>query len=433
MHFWLSSALQPECVVIHETSPEDLRWAAANSRARVFVLDLDSGFCALPEQISMYERIAECCSQPIIVITDDLRQSTSLEFMLRGAFECIRKPLSALDFQMVVRRAHESSLTKAGFAEMRHPADSRRDCDQLVGSSGCSGAVYDVVRRAARLNAPVLITGESGTGKELVARAIHNLGNRSQEPFIAVPCGTIPESRSEAELFGTECAPSAASPGVHAGYLQRAGKGTLFLDEIGELSLSTQVKLFRALQQKEFRRQGGASPIPLAARVVFATHRKQEKVEGSFRRDPYSQLNMLTIHVPPMRERTEDIPILARRFLSKYVAEYDKAVRDIRPNAIKALVEYAWPGNIRELEDVIQNAVIRTDNDFISASDFPAHIRQLSEEACVRRLKINLIPRSLSERDGNKTLPARKVSFVCISSSKAWRSGGSPCQTMSGA
>ena len=242
--------------------------------------------------------------------------------------------------------------------------------------------VYDLIRRVTNVNAYVMITGESGTGKELVARAIHSLSNRAKHPFVAVSCGAIPETLIEAELFGHEKGAYTGSAGSRAGYLEQAGEGTLLLDEIGELSLQTQVKLLRVLQQREFTRLGSTRPIPLKARVLFATHRNlEEMVEaGTFRRDLYFRVNVMRINVPPLRERTEDIPTLSRHFLQRYAALYEKDVRDIRPSAMELLVEYDWPGNIRELENVIQHAVIVADDESISRSELPELIQELHTE-----------------------------------------------------
>jgi DNA-binding NtrC family response regulator len=220
--------------------------------------------------------------------------------------------------------------------------------------------VVEQIQRLQGNDLNVLVTGESGTGKELVARAIHNLGNRAQHPFVAVPCGAIPETLIEAELFGHEKGAFTGSTGARAGYLEQAGEGTLFLDEIGELSLSTQVKLLRVLQQREYSRLGSSKLLPMKGRVLFATHRNLADMveEGLFRRDLYFRVNIIGIHVPALRDRTEDIPALAHHCLKRYAAEYGKPVHDILPNAMEALVEYDWPGNVRELENAIQKAVV---------------------------------------------------------------------------
>jgi DNA-binding NtrC family response regulator len=337
----------------------------------------------------------------------------------------VRKPPSLVEFRVIVGRAYEHALMKKELETMRLTRSLTHGFDKLVGSSGRSQVVYDLIHRLANLNAFVLITGESGTGKELVARALHNQGNRARHPFIAVSCGAIPESLIEAELFGHERGAFTGSTGSRAGFLEQAGEGTILLDEIGELSLNTQVKLLRVLQQKEFSRLGSSKLIPLNARVLFATHRNlQQMVEaGTFRRDLYYRVNVMNINVPPLRERTEDIPLLARHFLRQYAADFGKEIHDIRPSAMEALVEYEWPGNIRELENIIQSATILADGDCITRNELPDFLRQLTDEegagpassdsegfeTLLRQYKVNLANKVILECNGNKSLAAKKL------------------------
>lgn len=419
----LAPALRPECEIVVESSKEKLKQAAAGGRADVFILDFDSNYTSPSQQLALYGELADCTA-PMIVMTDDLKQSTSMQFIQRGAFDCIRKPPSLIEFKLVVHRAYEHSQMKSELETMRQAMGAAQGCDQLVGSSGRSQVVYDLIRRVANLNAFVLITGESGTGKELVARAIHNLGSRAGQPFVAVSCGAIPESLIEAELFGHEKGAFTGSAGARTGYLEQAGEGTLFLDEIGELSQHTQVKLLRVLQQKEFSRLGSSKPVPLRARVLFATHRNlQQMVEtNDFRRDLFFRVNVMSIKVPALRDRTEDIPLLARHFLARYTEEYGKPIQDIRPAAMELLVQYEWPGNIRELENVIQGAVILADGESITPADLPEHIQQLEEDTMagpveigsgfeeqLREFKIGLANKAVIECNGNKSLAARKL------------------------
>ena len=401
-----------------------LKEAVRESGADILVLDFDSNYASLEEHLEFYSALGES-HIPTVVMTDDMRRSTATEFMQRGAHDCIRKPPSLVEFKVIVGRAYEHALMKQELESMRLTMSLTHGCDNLVGSSGRAQVVYDLIRRLANLNAFVLITGESGTGKELVARALHNQGNRARHPFIAVSCGAIPESLIEAELFGHERGAFTGSTGSRAGYLEQAGDGTILLDEIGELSLNTQVKLLRVLQQKEFSRLGSNKLIPLNARVLFATHRNlQQMVEaGTFRRDLYYRVNVMNINVPPLRERTEDIPLLARHFLRQYGADFGKAVHDIRPSAMEALVEYEWPGNIRELENVIQSATILADGDCITLNELPDFLRQLTDEEGVvpassdsegfegllRQYKVDLANKAILECNGNKTLAAKKL------------------------
>ena len=417
----LVSALRPEFSVQLETDRERIKSMVRQREAEVLVVDFDSNYSALEDQLAFYTEIGDT-GVPIVVMTDDLRRSTAIEFLQRGAYDCIRKPPSIPEFRVVVRRAHEHGLLKRQLASTRLAVEAAQRCDQLIGTSGRAQVVYSLIRRVANLNPSVLITGESGTGKELVARAIHNLGNRADRPFVAVSCGAIPETLIEAELFGHERGAFTGSNGPRAGFLEQAGDGTLFLDEIGELSPFTQVKLLRVLQEREFCRLGSSRAMPLNARVVFATHRNlaQMVAAGTFRRDLYFRLRVVEIFVPPLRERTEDIPTLAHHFLRKYSEEYGKAVHDIRPNVMELLVEYNWPGNIRELENVVQGALILADGDSITRADLTEQMQQMGGEAeesfapgtfdeLVYQFKVNLANKAVIECHGNKTLAARRL------------------------
>jgi transcriptional regulator with PAS, ATPase and Fis domain len=275
----------------------------------------------------------------------------------------------------------------------------------------------------AKLDAPVLITGESGTGKELIAHAIHNLSNRKECPFVAVPCGAIPDTLIEAELFGAEKGAFTGAATRRKGYMEEAGNGTLFFDEIGELSAYTQVKLLRVLQEREFSRLGSSQLIPLQSRLLFATHRNllEMVAEGSFREDLYYRVNVMGIKSPALRDHTEDIPRLAEHFLKEYSRLYRRSMSSVRPNAMALLLEYQWPGNVRELENVIQGAIILSDDDTIQPKDLPQTMQHpdllglgdslpgASFEEQMRDYKIKLAHAALAECHGNKTLAARSL------------------------
>jgi len=424
LHRLLCAALRPDFELVFESNRNRLKQAIESGKVNVVVLDCDSNYSHEDDHLALCDEVSDL-PVPVVVMVDDPRKSISMDCLQRGAFDCIRKPPSLAEFKMVVKRAHEHALMKAEVHQMRERLNQAHGFDGLVGSSGRAHVVYDLIRRVANLNAYVLITGESGTGKELVARAIHAQGNRRSQPFIAVSCGAIPESLIEAELFGHEKGAYTGSAGARAGYLEQAGEGTLFLDEIGELSPNTQVKLLRVLQQREFCRLGSNRTTPLKAHVLFATHRNlSQMVEaGSFRQDLFFRVNVMTIRVPALRERTEDIPVLARHFLKRYAEEYGKPVRDIRPNTMELLVQYDWPGNIRELENVIQRAMILADGESLTRADLPVQFNQIeledelleggSEvdgfEALLRQFKIALATKAISECNGNKSQAARKL------------------------
>jgi transcriptional regulator with PAS, ATPase and Fis domain len=271
----------------------------------------------------------------------------------------------------------------------------------------------------------VLISGESGTGKELVASAIHNLGNRAKRPFVAVSCGAIPETLIEAELFGHEKGAYTGTVGAREGFLEKAGDGTLFLDEIGELSLSTQVKLLRVLQEREFSRLGSSRLIPLRARLIFATHRNLADMvaQGKFRQDFYYRINVMRIDCPSLAEHPEDISQLAYQFLRRYSQQYGKVVENIQPQTLALLENYCWPGNVRELENVIQRAIILTEGNSIRPEDLPESLQEESLaplnddlpagsfERLLRDYKVKLASNAVQECNGNKTLAARSLNI----------------------
>ena len=420
----LAPALGSDYSVLVESDAAKLRQLVDDQQVDVLGLDLDGHYSPVQEQLDFFETMRDS-RVPIVVMTDDSRRATVLELLQRGAYDYLRKPPSLPELKIVIRRAHEHATLKHELEHTREKLRAASRCDRLIGSSARSQVVYDLIRRVTNLDAFVLITGESGTGKELVARAIHNLSKRAKEPFVAVSCGAIPETLIESELFGHEKGAFTGTNGVREGYLEQAGSGTLLLDEIGELSLQTQVKLLRVLQQREFSRLGSNRLLPLKARVLFATHRNLAQMvdEGTFRRDLYYRVNVMRINVPPLRDRTDDIPLLADHFLRIYASEYGKPVRDFRANAMALLFEYEWPGNIRELENAIQGAVILSEGDSIGPEDLPEPLRQVdpleapeglipgSFEDQLREYKIRLANKAIQECNGNKTLAARSLNI----------------------
>src|SRR2546427_1020567 len=268
----LAAALGSDYSIVAESNKNKIKEMLAAEQADVLVLDLDSSNSALAEQLAFLDEI-KGSRVPIVVMSDDERRSTAMQLVGHGVYDYFRKPPSIPELKFAVGRAHEHATLKRELETAKNKLREAAKCDQLIGASGRAKVVYDLIRRFADLNAFVLITGESGTGKELVARAIHNLSHRAKLPFVAISCGAIPESLIEAELFGHEKGAFTGATGARTGHMEQAGEGTLFLDEIGELSLHTQVKLLRVLQQKEFFRLGSNRSTPLKARILFATHR----------------------------------------------------------------------------------------------------------------------------------------------------------------
>jgi DNA-binding NtrC family response regulator len=352
---------------------------------------------------------------------------------------CRQTRLAALPkLKLMVSQINESAVLKRDNQSSRLGPPLTPNGADLVGVSAAMRAVYGLMRRVADHDCladgditrnsqppPVLITGESGTGKELVAHGIHSLGNRANRPFVAVPCGAIPESLIEAELFGHEKGAFTNANNQREGYFERAGNGTLFIDEIGELSLTMQPKLLRALQQREFSRLGSTHLIPLRASILFATHRNLEQMvaAGKFRQDLFYRINVMSIQLPPLREHAEDIAPLVEHFLRRYSKQYRKAVESIDPAALKALESYDWPGNVRQLENVMQRAVIMAEGSCIRLAHLPKAVQEFSclesvedelsgsFEGLIRDYRVKLANEAIQECKGNKTLAAQRLSI----------------------
>jgi len=398
----------------------------AAEQADVLILDFDSSQTTLENLLAFVGQVRES-HVPLVVMTDDEKRSTAMQLVEHGVYDFFRKPPHLLELKLVVRRAHEHALIKRELDTARAKLLSLSTCDELIGSSSGMRTVYDLIRRVANVNTNVLIKGESGTGKELVARAIHNLSDRAKAPFMAVSCGAIPETLIEAELFGHEKGSFTGATSSREGVFEQAGEGTLLLDEIGELTPQTQVKLLRVVQEREFCRVGGKKVIPLKARLLFATHRYLAKMveDGTFRQDLFFRINVFKIELPPLRERKEDIPILARHFLEQYAESCGRKGLRLRPSAVERLLDHDWPGNVRELENVIQRAVILAEDKTIGSEilpdvtpqgePLPAMLSISSSESFEEQLKgykVRLALQAVVDCNGNKTMAARKLNIT---------------------
>ena len=317
----------------------------------------------------------------VIVITAYGSIPTAISAMRAGAYDYIEKPFCPERAELLIERLVEHQAVVEENISLHQKLDERYRFQNIIAKSSKMQQVIEVIKVVAKSNATVLIVGESGTGKELIARAIHSQSYRHERPFIAVSCAALPESLLESELFGHE---KGAFTGAHAqrkGKFEIANRGTLFLDEIGEMSANIQVHLLRVLEEKEFTRVGGNELIKVDVRVISATNRDIKKAvsSGQFREDLYYRLNVVTVELPPLRERREDIPLLANHFLKKFTAENHKDIIGFSPTAIDFLFKYKWPGNVRELENVIERAVILTKDSYIEVADLaqenllPAH------------------------------------------------------------
>ena len=320
---------------------------------------------------------------PVIMITAHATVDNAVEALKTGAFDYVTKPFDQAEVRTVVRKAlrtRDLSATEATRPSEGSAPDRRYG---IIGESRAIRELCSVLDRVSDTPATVLVTGESGTGKELVARALHENSSRAARPFIKVNCAAIPRELTESELFGYERGAFTGAVGSKPGRFELAHGGTLFLDEIGAIPVDIQVKLLRALQEGEFERVGGVKTIRADVRLVAATNTdlKTSMEMGSFREDLYYRLNVVPIRLPSLRERATDLPLLARYFVDRFNQKLGKRVADITPEAELALVKYDWPGNIRELENVIERAVLFCDDDAIHTDDLPPELRPEADEA----------------------------------------------------
>jgi two-component system nitrogen regulation response regulator GlnG len=318
---------------------------------------------------------------PVIIITAFSTTETAIEAMKRGAFEYLLKPVDFHQLRELVNKAIELSRLRhvpAVFADDELPDDDR--VDRIVGHTPEMQELYKAIGRVAPLDVPVLVQGESGTGKELVARAIYQHSSRSQGPFLAINCAAIPEGLLESELFGHEKGAFTGADRRRIGKFEQADKGTLFLDEIGDMTLATQPKLLRLLQEQQFERVGGEETIRTDVRVIAATNQDLERkaAAGKFRYDLLYRLKVFTIYLPPLRVRKDDLPLLVTHFLKLLNRDLRKRVASIAPEALRVLEAYAWPGNVRELQSAIKHAYVQSVGEVITVDCLPTHLRDES-------------------------------------------------------
>jgi len=302
---------------------------------------------------------------------------SAVEAMRLGAVDYFTKPFNMDELRLKVRQHLEAHRIKQENVLLKRALNTSHEFCNIIGRSDAMLAVFKMVETIARTNSTVLITGESGTGKDLVARAVHYNSLRREHPFVALNCGALPETLLESELFGHMRGAFTGADSNKKGLIEVAERGTIFLDEIGEMSPTMQVKLLRVLQDRRFRRLGGTEEVQADIRVIAATNQDLEKMvaESRFREDLYYRINVIHLHLPPLRERREDIPLLAEHSLAKYSEGIDKPVRSISREALDLLTAYDWPGNVRELENAMERAVALEQTPVILPESLPAHVR----------------------------------------------------------
>jgi len=308
---------------------------------------------------------------------------TAVEAMRNGARDFLPKPVNLDHLEIQLERSLRARDMEAENAELRRQLDRKYGLENIVGSSAAMQPVFDIVRQAAPSQATVLIQGESGTGKELVAHAVHRLSARKQGPFVAIHCASLSPSLLESELFGHEKGAFTGAVSRRRGRFEMADGGSLFLDEISEIDAAVQVKLLRVLEERTFERVGGAETVETDIRLISATNRdlRERVAEGKFREDLFFRLDVVSVTIPPLRERVEDIPLLCRHFIEEFSAANNKKIEGLTPEALHILAAYRWPGNVRELRNAIEKMVVLCRGERLAARDVPQRIR---EEAGLR-------------------------------------------------
>jgi len=329
--------------------------------------------------------------QQIVIITAYGAQKIAIEAVKKGAYDYFTKPFDIDELRLIIRRSLECSRLNRENKQLKDELIKRYDFDEIIGNSGKMLEVFELMKKVVNTEVTVLIQGESGTGKELAARAIHFNSQRKDNSFIKINCAAIPDGLLESELFGHEKGAFTDASAKKIGRFEAANKGTIFLDEIGDMSLATQAKVLRALQEKEFERVGSTQLIKVDVRIIAATNKDLFRAvkEGVFREDLYYRINVVNLQLPPLRQRREDIPLLFEHFMYKFNQEFNKEIKHISLEAMELLMKYAWPGNIRELENILQRAIVLAGKDIIIKTDFPFYIQCLDNEIKIQTEEVD--------------------------------------------
>ena len=353
---------------------------------------------------------------PVIVLTGHGTIDNAVEAMRNGAYDFLSKPLNIDKLALIVKRALAGRELEIRHNLLTEELNLKNSFESIIGKSAEMQKIFHIVRKAATSKASVLITGESGTGKELIANALHNLSNRKENPFIKVHCAALSESLLESELFGHEKGAFTGAIARKRGRFELANNGTIFLDEIGEIDQNVQIKILRVLQDKKFERVGGEETLEVDVRVIAATNRDLEKeiAEHRFREDLFYRLNVVHIQVPPLRERKDDIPLLLTSFLNEFAKENKKNITGFDSRAKAALYKYDWPGNIRQLRNCVESAVVMCSSSEITLEDLPPNISGSDDSNMISipcgipldEAEKILIQQNLAANKGNKSKTA---------------------------
>ena len=398
---------------------EGLRYV--RSKAYDFIL-CDIRMPEMDGKTFLTRALKEHLTSPIIMMSAYGTVDVAVECMKLGAYDFISKPFKKDEIVMVLKKAEERERLKAENSRLRKVVTGNSGFYRIISRNPVMEDIFSQIRKVSDLKTTIVILGESGTGKELVANAIHRSSHRKNKPFVAVNCGAIPENLLESELFGHVRGAFTDASSDKAGLFEQADGGTLFLDEIGEMPLALQVKLLRVLQEEEIRRVGASVSHRVNVRVISATSRnlEEDSRSGRFRGDLYFRLNVFCIQLPPLRERIEDIPLLAEHFIASHAAAMERSPVRISPAAMRRLVAYDWPGNIRELENVIERGIILCESGIINETCLPAALRSdaggcvtaapeenLSIKKAENAIERDLIRKALEKTGGNRTQAAK--------------------------
>ena len=358
---------------------------------------------------------AESPGTPVIILTGHGTVETAVNAMRLGAWDFLTKPVNLDYLSLLVKQALDNRELVLKHRRLEEELSRHKRFEDIIGNSAAMRRVFDTTGRAAPTKASILITGESGVGKELVADAIHCLSPRKDKPLIKVHCAALAASLLESELFGHEKGAFTGAVARKRGRFELANGGTLFLDEIGEIDQNLQIKLLRVLQEKKFERVGGEETIEADVRIVAATNKdlKEEIEKGNFRDDLYFRLNVVNIHVPPLRERKDDLPLMITAFLKEFASENGKNIEGISDKARSCLYAYDWPGNIRELRNCMESAVVMSRGKLITEEDLPPSLRKASDEGWIR------IPMGTSMEEAERIIIRETVSAHKGNQSKA--------------
>ena len=353
--------------------------------------------------MKILEMISAIKNPPLVVIVTAYgSEKIAVEAMKKGAYDYIAKPYEIDELRIIAKNAFERLALQEENARLRLEIGRLGGMGEIIGQSEAIKDVFDRIEKVGTTDVTVLIQGESGSGMELVAREIHKRSKRKNEPLIIMNCAAVPETLIESELFGHEKGAFTGATERRLGKFELANKGTIFLDEIGDMSLSTQSKLLRVLQEQKFERLGGAETLTVDVRIISATHRdlEEEIEEGRFREDLYYRIKVVNINIPSLRHRKEDIPLLANRFIQHFSEKHQKRLLSISNEAMKYLVSYNWPGNVRQLKNFIESAVVLANSEIINTSDLPEELKHPENNT----VTLKNLDYNLSFRDAKKIL-----------------------------